>query len=294
MTQNFKMRLNILADSRSHTGRVITILTEFPYSLLPELEKHRNFSFSIASTRAVPNNLMLEKVKKNPHYPNWNMANRGMQGLPSGNTDQEVGNQIWRDFVESSLTFSKKLADSGFHKQVCNLPLIPILKVDVVMTATYEAYQDLFNLRISEAAKPDFREYAEKWKSKIEESRPLFLNPGQWHIPFIDDITEFNNYQESLKVSASCCARTSYANSKKEDLEVHYKRHDKCLEEKHWGVFEHQLRVPVNSEMNEFTTFWYKVSTDSMFFWKRKNGKYCSNIGGWIQYRKILENEEKP
>jgi hypothetical protein len=72
----------IIADSLSPQGdRLTTFIVQFPRIVLSEFSKHRMFSFSSASSRAIPFTKMVKMVKENPFIPiAWQQNHKGMQG----------------------------------------------------------------------------------------------------------------------------------------------------------------------------------------------------------------------
>ena len=64
------IKAEIIADSISEQNqRITTFVLQFPRIILAELNTHRAFSRNSASSRAIPFNKMLEKVKNDPFIP---------------------------------------------------------------------------------------------------------------------------------------------------------------------------------------------------------------------------------
>ena len=143
----------------------------------------------------------------------------------------------------------------------------------------------------------------------MNESEPKYLNPGEWHIPFgdkmdIDKLIQETGYLisplidenkislQQLKVSVARCARISYNNfdtdniDYKKDLELY----DRLISDKpaHMSPAEHQARVPTERELDYFSS---RYLTHLVGKCEYHRGKYISNLNGWIQYRKIIEDE---
>jgi hypothetical protein len=179
---------------------------------------------------------------------------------------------------------------TNMHKQDLNLIWHPYAWSVCVLTADQYAWADFFRQRCKDDVYPAIRHIAELMKLEYDSTTPEYLKEGEWHLPFIDDFSDYSMISDALAKSASCCARISYANDKEEDIKVHTGRHDKCLDEKHSGVFEHQNRVPTRPEVvagmldGESYMDTELMEGDLIM----SVGSYYSNIKGWIQYRKVL------
>ena len=113
-------------------------------------------------------------------------------------------------------------------------------------------------------------------KDAYDTSKPVKRIAGQWHAPFLDELTcdeLFNKYNDSqLKaISTGRCARVSYLNHDGiRDISDDIKLHDRLLRSKpaHLSPFEHCAIAMPNSD------------------------RYA-NFTGWQSYRNILEGEAK-
>lgn len=142
------------------------------------------------------------------------------------------------------------------------------------------------------------------WDAK-NESTPKQLNPGEWHIPFSDNInddeilqkiakkeevshleTAYDIYQYyAIKIATARCARLSYMTfEEKIDYEKDIKLHDQLLKSKHMSPFEHCARVMINQEYDDFHKGDLSKDNASQYGW-------CNNFKGFIQYRYLIENE---
>ena len=83
----------------------------------------------------------------------------------------------------------------------------------------------------------------------------------------------------------------SYDNQDKEEsIESHINRANRLITSKHNSTMEHQYQVPTKQEImsNDFKEgFINELFTEEI---KYQKGKYISNIKGWKQFRKIVEN----
>lgn len=109
------------------------------------------------------------------------------------------------------------------------------------------------------------------WDAK-NESKPIELAPGDWHIPYLDKMPEHNwiddligrkgekfengeyNYlcnEIKAKIATARCARLSYqtlGDSPKIDYEADIKLHDLLLKDKHLSPFEHCAKAMTDED----------------------------------------------
>ena len=91
-----KVEAKVVADSISPDGvRLTTVECSFPRFILSELSKHRIFSMSAQSSRAVPVKKMIEMVDNDPFIPSyWGKNQRGMvaeESIP----EEDVSDRDW-------------------------------------------------------------------------------------------------------------------------------------------------------------------------------------------------------
>lgn len=159
-----KINAEIVADSINEQGnRITTMALTMPRFILAELLTHRLFSKNSASSRAIPFNKMLEKVKTDPFIPiAWQKDHKGMQGNSYITGEKEI--QYCVDtWVKASLAacrnardlndnvaypnndFDSSYGDVGVTKQLCNRLLEPFLWHTVLLTST--EFENFFKLR---------------------------------------------------------------------------------------------------------------------------------------------------
>jgi len=141
------------------------------------------------------------------------------------------------------------------------------------------------------------------WDAK-NESKPVQLKQGEWHIPFGDniDIVKLGNYltkndidfewdqpnEESclinakIKIATARCARVSYTVVGEEGKEANYdndiKLHDRLFKSGHFSPFEHCARA---------------MKYEERFDRYGDLDDYSGNFKGFVQYRKILEEPQR-
>lgn len=289
----------ILLDSISPAGRRLTTweLT-YPRMVHAELMTHRLFSRNSASSRAIPNEKLRQRVKEDPAMPVWWGKNQsGMQAREELTgyelKDAQAGWLYARDLM---LDASEHLARAGLHKQLCNRLIEPWMFITVIVSAT--SFENWFHLRNHKDAQPEIAWVAREMHRLYRESEPKKLEVGQWHLPLFDNEKDFpelyDRYAEALydsaglmvedrwqhtrtlskKVSVGRVARVSYlTHDGKRDLREDILLHDKLLagastgDPMHMSPFEHVAQCL--ADPNE----------------------QSGNFRGWRQYRKTIKGE---
>lgn len=189
------------------------------------------------------------------------------------------------------------MAKLGLHKQWVNRPLEWQQNIKVVVTAT--EWENFFNLRLdSMTVQPEMVELARMIKREVDLTTPIDLQPGEWHLPYIDayrnPVTGKLQYfvdddeltlPEAKTISASCCAQVSYRNLNK-DLykaeQIVARLSDR--DDPHLSPFEHQA-TPMQVNTEDYCQDWEPGITHmgrDMRFWS-------ANFCGWIQNRQLME-----
>ena len=210
----------VMEDSISPAGdRLTTMQVECHRFVLAEFNTHRVFSRNSASSRAIPVEKQLERVRYDPAYPiEWPCEQSGMQGgaLLEG-MDLAAAKYLWDTTRIRTLdavdTYLKEHPDKSerLHKSLLNRLLEPYFWHTICVTATE---WDGWNLqRCSPLAQPEIRVLAEKMREAMEASTPQELTPGQYHLPYVteEDLDECDERDiDPRAISAARCARTSY------------------------------------------------------------------------------------
>lgn len=245
----------VVLDSIGPDGsRLTTMEVTLHRWVLAELNTHRIFSRNSASSRAIPVQKQLDKVKEDPAYPvSWPAEKPGMQGGEElDGVDLEMAQafygfiheKVWRE-VEAYL----KMTEGGprLHKSVINRFLEPFMWHTVLISST--GWENFWGLRCSPLAQPEIRVAAEMMKEAYDASTPYPLGYGEWHMPFTEDIQDLKlRYMEPeiRLISAARCGRISYlthgtgVKDPDEDLRLAYSlRDNKPI---HASPFEHVAR----------------------------------------------------
>jgi thymidylate synthase ThyX len=278
----------IVADSVGpNRARLTTFEISFPRIVLAEFNTHRMFSRNSASSRAIPVEKMLARVKEDPFVPiYWGKNQKGMQAAEEfldGSAEKAEIEHIWTESRNYARNAAWALKEAGVHKQITNRLLEPWLWHSVIVTAT--EWGNFFHLRRDKAAQPEIRKIADMMWDLYEAAKPDELGPRELHLPFATPEEHATLPALTLaKVCVGRCARVSYlTHDGKRDLDADVKLHDDLLENGHMSPSEH---VAVAMTLQEWQNFARKAAMD----WIDRRIP-MGNFWGFCQYRKGLERE---
>lgn len=279
----------VIADSITRRDkRITTMVITAPRMILAEFNTHRMFSRNSASSRAIPFDTMVKRVKEDPFIPiAWMKDHKGMQGTEYFSEEESINKglkNLWLEDKESAIIWATKLSEAGLTKQIVNRILEPFMWHTIIVTAT--EWDNFFKLRLHEAAEIHMQELAKVMLDALNGSTPKVLEVGEWHIPFGDNIEldRVANYFDSIgqsvrtnvdyeevmvKIATARCARVSYLNYEgKDDYGADINLFDQLSKSGHWSPFEHcATPTPI--------------------------GEYSlGNFVGWKQLRHTIQSEE--
>lgn len=303
------IKATVICDSISEQGvRLTTFEIEYPRIVMSEFNTMRAISKNSSSSRAIPVSKMLEHTKNinlKPVY--FGSKKSGMQaGEELVGEDLQYAKSTWESALHSMCHSANILDSLGVAKEVCNRLVEPFQLVKVVCTAT--DWDNFFNLRLHPDADPNICMLAYKMYEAMQESKPIKLKAGEWHIPFVnvgwngkgemcyaDDDFNFIELEQAIKLSAASCASVSYR-TEGMTLEKADKIFDMLIKAEviHSSPFEH-LATPVKPKFNELGKV--RVNCSEPQSWEdgvthmNKQCELCSgNLRGFIQYRHLLPN----
>lgn len=259
----------IVADSVSPDGiRLLTMQLVYPRFIHSEFMTHRVFSRNAASSRAIPVKKMMEQVEKNPAMPVWWGKNQsGMQAreeldywepreerfFDGHRTDRmmvysprDEAKFAWLEAARDAVKNAKRLEALGAHKQIVNRILEPWQWMETIVTGT--EWTNFYNLRRHPDAQPEIKTLADTMWDVTQQSNPVVLALGDWHLPYVDLASYLfggglaSTVEEMKKWSVARCARVSYLNHDKSEPnpEKDVSLHDQLLSSGHFSPFEHQ------------------------------------------------------
>ena len=308
-TRDTNISAKVVCDSISEQGiRLTTFEIEYPRIVMSEFNTHRAVSKNSSSSRAIPVSKMLEHTKNinlKPVY--FGSKKSGMQaGDELVGEDLQYAKSTWESALHSMVHSAKILDGCGVAKEVCNRLVEPFQLVKVVCTAT--DWGNFFNLRLHPDSDPNICMLAYKMYQAMQESEPVELKAGEWHLPFVnvgwngkgemcyaDEDFNFVELEQAIKLSAASCASVSYR-TEGMTLEKADKIFDMLIKAEviHSSPFEH-LATPVKPKFNDLGKV--RVNCSEPQSWEdgvthmNKQGELCSgNLRGFIQYRHLLPN----
>jgi hypothetical protein len=253
----------------------------------------RDLSSNAESSRARPVGSVIEQVMTDPVIPIWTQNQRGMVGgeLSPAAIDRATTESL--KMRDQMVTFVQYLISIGVHKQDANRYLEPWMKVALIVTGT--EWDNFYTLRDHPHAQPEFQEFASEMHRLDETTAATPLQLGGWYKPW----TQFN-------IAANTCkaASISYANHAKDRSDDDFLRiHDDLInaDPLHASPLEHcAIAVEPESVIRAWQpsdgVIWrvfdpinLKLSLERCL--EEGNDRYIStaNLGGFLQYRKILE-----
>lgn len=233
----------VIADSTFENGtRLTTMEIKLHRFVLAELNTHRVFSRNSASSRAIPVSKQLQRIRDNLAMPVvWPKEQKGMQGGETHDDETvERLTDLWYSAAADVCDLAQFLHESHkLHKSVTNRLLEPFMWHTVVITAT--AWDNFFLQRCSPLAQPEIRLAAQLAYEAMNESEPLELLEGMWHLPYITNADDLE-LSDIIKVSAARCARVSYLTQDgTRDTSADLALYDRLVsaDPKHWSPLEH-------------------------------------------------------
>lgn len=283
--------------------RLTTMLLTYPRPIHAEFMTHRQFSRNASSSRAIPISKMIQDVMDNPFVPlHWGKNQKGMQA--SEECSKEVHNwdeyetpvpkkeqflhreEAWLCACAQAIRAAEAFAEAGYHKQIVNRLLEPFMHIRVVVSAT--EWSNFLALRDHPDAEPHIAMLARAIRQELDKPVMQVLEPGQWHLPFVQGGDEYADGHMShdefwIKKSVACCASTSYKTVEgfAMTLEKGEELHDKL-------VGSSPLHASPAEHVAQADDWLYNVNIDEhKWLYPEQHG----NFVGFRQYRKQLPNE---
>ncbi len=288
-------------DSITRYGeRLVTVVLTLPRIVLAELNTHRVFSRSSASSRAIPVQRQIDKLKKDPFIPfYWGKNQKGMQA------DQELtpdlidsARAIWVESSRKQIDFAEQMMALGVHKQLTNRLLECFMYHEVIITATQ--WDNWDHLRRDKDAAPEIQKSAVMMHDCIDASRPVLLGDDQWHLPFtLDSEAERFGLEALIQISVGRCARVSYANHEGvSDPEADVQLAKRCRAG-HMAPWEHAARPMTITERAMFVgqrplprAMDPQNPLSGPVGWGAGQPQhFLGNFNGWVQARKLIHGE---
>ena len=204
--------------------RLTTFLLNVPQIIVKELLRHRMFSFSSSSMRAIPFNKVLADIRQNMFVPiAFQSHHSGMQGTEYlTGEDEDMAIAQWISAGFKACVEAEKLYNMGATKQLCSRMIEPFGYAQILVTATefdnffdlrcpayeveigshkeqFRSRRDLINKYLTYVSEDEqwfdinksqaeihIQALAEAMWDAMNESTPKKLKEGEWHLPFKD------------------------------------------------------------------------------------------------------------
>jgi thymidylate synthase ThyX len=287
----------VVADSIGpHGVRITSIVITFPRFILAELNTHRVFSRNSASSRAIPPEILIERVRSNPFVPESFRARvKGMgQGEELQAVAQEKSRQAWIAASVDACEHAEFLVEQEVSKAHVNRLLEPFLWHTALITST--EWSNFFALRqpdnddpvpqYDHGAQPEFQIIARMMRDAIRDSTPEELEYGEWHLPFVS-----SDERASSTIPEDRWADEYWANvSAGRCFVISYDLLDQVMDEPHSKGFE-------RSERGRSMGHWSPLEHPAVCC-RPRTGTKCmaddrfGNFIGWRQLRKHYPNED--
>lgn len=278
---DFVPSARIIADSISAAGhRLTTVEVKLHRYVLAEINTHRQFSRSSASSRAIPVRKTLERILDEPAVPLvWATEQKGMRGGPPLDPMAALeARTLWLAARDTAIAHAHALTTLGVHKSITNRLLEPFMSHAVIISAT--DWSNFFDQRCTPSdnrdalAQAELVAAADAIRTAMDNSTPREIPLGGWHTPYVDDWEIAALPRDVIRhISVARCARVSYLNhagkrSTKDDLALYEKLIN--AQPPHASPLEHVATPAAADEPTQ------------------------GNFTGWLQLRHQLLAERKP
>jgi thymidylate synthase ThyX len=300
----------ILCDSinTSNKKRLTTFLLHYPRIIHAEHLRHRVFSFSVQSTRAIPVKKMLEMVKSEPFIPTyWGKNQAGMQAYEQLNdieketittldengggfwrhpclvSEKEAAKRIWLESRNLAIQQVEKLEKLGLHKQLCSRLLEPWLYINVLCSGTN--FENFFALRSHPAAQPEIKELSDLMLAEYNKSTPREISPlGAW---LANEDDKLNKYLEDINNHHVPFGDEMPEATTKEKLMISCARAARLS----YNTFDGEINKDKDIELYNKLVTGNHMSALEHTAYPVDNTQNYGNFVGWVQLRKTFENE---
>lgn len=274
---------------------IYTLELEYPRFIHQEFMTHRVFSRNASSSRAMSIEKNLQQIMDNPAMPiHWGLNEKGMQASEElGIRAKNEAILVWSWASLDAIRTAESLQSLKLHKQIVNRVVEPFSHIRVIVTAT--EWDNFFALRLHPDAQPEICELASVMGEAMDESKPCYLHPGEWHMPYVDE-DEFGRYDEETcrKISVARCARVSYKPSTNYSIDKDIDLFTRLKDAKHFSPFEHVATPMQATQFKTHPEDWINVCSN-LDSWERgvthadrEGVLWSGNFREWIQYRQIL------
>lgn len=266
--------------------RLDSIYAIFPKMVLGERNRHRCFSLSDRSSRAVPPETLILEVRSGIGLAMPAKFRRRAKGMGGGEEltgDELIQAQLdWIEYALDCCDAAERALLRDEEKETVNRRLDMVIYMHTLQTGTHAGWMNFFGLRLANAS-PTIEVLAQKCFEVYKATTPNPLSPGSWHLPFVDQLLEVATTDILINLSAARCAHLSY-----NDLETG----SRMTIERALGI---AVKLKDTSPLHA-SPFEHQATPDSIVFGGMKpdqwqHPKQHGNLPGWRQARKMIPGE---
>lgn len=142
-----------------------------------------------------------------------------------------------------------------------------------------------------------FMDLAEKMYDALNESTPVIMNEGEWHIPFSDkpEFTPEMSLKDKIMLSCAMTARVSYTTINDDEvltLEKAKNIYDKCVESGHFSVVSHCAKCMTDYEYDTWIKGKCEKSERLNILAVPNEAKgFNKNLRGFVSLRQYIEDK---
>lgn len=269
---NMGYSCKVAADSIGPSGVRLTTL-EVTYPLIGthwDHLRHRVFSFSVASNRAIPTREYIRRVIEDPACPyQWGKNQPGMVAREElTGWRRAIVSRVWLACRWLVIPIAWLCWKLGAHKEIVNWLLSPWAWTTLLVTGT--DWTNFFALRRHADARPEIRHAADMMFEARSCSRPRHLAAGEWHLPLCDNdfIPDPRDWDTLCLVSAARCARVSLLkHGETRSVKDEIAKAETLMKAGHMSPFEHQAQA-------------------------LPDARRAGNLRGWASFRSTIPNED--
>lgn len=250
---NNSITANIIADSiDKRNNRITSYVLNVPQIIVKELLRHRMFSFSSSSMRAIPFNKVLKDIRENMFVPlAFQSHHSGMQGSEYlAGKDAELAKNQWIESGLKACDEAERLYNLGATKQLCSRIIEPYGYAKILITAT--EFDGFFELRCPK--------YYDKCDGDYKKSRKDINSAneyGEYPKYFNDDLEWLQLSESQAEIHIQALAEAmwdSYKESTPKELysgEWHIPFDNNFEPDKLMNIFYEVNKMPENGSIKE-------------------------------------------
>lgn len=318
MNFNTGITAEVVQASRYNNKVVWTLKLKYGLMIHAELLRHKLFSHSVKSNRAIEPHRIRHEVINDPYIPvRFGQNQRGM--VAKGESKYaRFARKMWLAARYVACGIHYCFEKIGIHKEITNRLLFPWQWVS--QTLTFTEIDNFFNLRLHQAAQPDIQRLAQVIRDCLENAHANDeiedIGLGDYHVPYVnrykngegqvvyrDNDGRELSVEQAIVCSMARCARSSYNNhdgSKstyntrvKQGMRTDLEIYQDLIESKpvHASPGEHVCTPMVKQNVSLNSGVKIAFKQPGVTHVDRHGMLWSGCLRGWVQQRYLLEDE---